>query len=79
MTTDNDRLTDEARIRELIEERVGAIRAGDVDALMRSHAPEVVMFDALDPLRYVGAEGSESAPRSGSLGIKAPSTTRCTT
>ena len=56
MTTDNNQLTDEARIRELIEERVGAIRAGDVDALMRSHAPDVVMFDALKPLRYVGSE-----------------------
>jgi ketosteroid isomerase-like protein len=55
MTTDNQ-LTDEARIRELIEERVGAIRAGDVDVLMRSHASDVVMFDALDPLRYVGSE-----------------------
>lgn len=55
MTTDNNQLTDEARIRELIEERVRAIRARDVDALMRSHAPEVVMFDALDPLRYVGS------------------------
>jgi ketosteroid isomerase-like protein len=50
MTADNNQLTDEARIRELVEERVGAIRAGDVDALMRSHAPDVVMFDALDPL-----------------------------
>ncbi|HEV2863648.1 MAG TPA: nuclear transport factor 2 family protein [Pyrinomonadaceae bacterium] len=56
MTTDNNQLTDEARIRELIEERVGAIRAGDVDSLMSNHAPEVVMFDALDPLRYVGSE-----------------------
>ena len=56
MTTDNDRLTDEARIREIIEERVGAVRAGDVDALMSNHAPDVVMFDALDPLRYVGSE-----------------------
>jgi ketosteroid isomerase-like protein len=56
MTTENGRAADEARIRELIEERVRAIRAGDVDALMRNHAPEVVMFDALDPLRYVGSE-----------------------
>jgi uncharacterized protein (TIGR02246 family) len=56
MTTDNNQLTDEARIRELIAERVRAIRAKDVDALMRSHAPDVVMFDALDPLRYVGSE-----------------------
>lgn len=56
MTTDDNQLTDEARIRKLIEERVEAIRARDVDALMRSHAPNVVMFDALDPLRYVGSE-----------------------
>ena len=56
MTTDNNQLTDEARIRELVEERVRAIRDKDVDALMRGHAPEVVMFDALDPLRYVGSE-----------------------
>lgn len=56
MTTDNNQLTDEARIRELIEERVGAIRASDVDALTRSHAPDVVTFDAPGPLRYVGSE-----------------------
>lgn len=56
MTTENSRADDEARIRELIEERVRTIRAKDVDALMSNHAPDVVMFDALDPLRYVGAE-----------------------
>jgi uncharacterized protein (TIGR02246 family) len=56
MTTEGSRTADEARIRELIEERVRAIRAKDIDALMSSHAPDVVMFDALDPLQYVGAE-----------------------
>jgi ketosteroid isomerase-like protein len=56
MTTENSRAADEARIRELIEERVTAIRAKDVDALMATHAPDVVTFDALDPLRYLGAE-----------------------
>lgn len=56
MTTENSRAGDEARIRELIEERVSAIRAKDVDALMSAHAQDVVMFDALDPLRYVGSE-----------------------
>ena len=56
MTTENSRAADEARIRELIEERVRAIRAKDVDALMSDHAPDVVIFDALDPLRYVGSE-----------------------
>ncbi len=56
MTTENSRAADEARIRELIEERVRAIRAKDVDALKSNHAPDVVMFDALDPLRYVGSD-----------------------
>ena len=56
MTNANNRAADEARIRELIEERVRAIRAKDIDALMRNHAPDVLMFDALDPLRYVGSE-----------------------
>ena len=53
MTTEDSRAADEACISELIEERDRAIRAGDVDALMSNHAPDVVMFDALDPLRYV--------------------------
>ncbi|MET0621794.1 MAG: nuclear transport factor 2 family protein [Pyrinomonadaceae bacterium] len=56
MMTENSRAADEARIREIIEERVKAIRAKDVDTLMSAHAPDVVMFDALDPLRYVGSE-----------------------
>ena len=56
MINENSRAADEARIRELTEERVGAIRDKDLDALMSHHAPDVVMFDALDPLRYVGSE-----------------------
>src|SRR5215207_4420628 len=55
MTTENSRAADEAHIRGLIEERVRAVRAQDVDALMSTHAPDVVMFDALDPLRYAGS------------------------
>ena len=55
MTTENSQATDEAQIRALIEERVKAIREKDVGALMSHHAPDVVTFDALDPLRYVGA------------------------
>lgn len=54
MTTENSRAADEARIRELIEERVRAIRARDVDALMAHHAPDIVMFDALDRLLWQG-------------------------
>lgn len=56
MAAENSQAADEARIQEIIEGRVSAIRAKDVDALMSNHAPDVVMFDALDPLRYVGSD-----------------------
>jgi ketosteroid isomerase-like protein len=56
MTTDNSQTNDEARLRALVEERVRAVRAKDIDALMSHHAPDVLMFDALNPLQYVGAD-----------------------
>jgi uncharacterized protein (TIGR02246 family) len=56
MTTENSNETDEAQIRALIDDRVKAIREKDVDTLMSNHAPGVVMFDALNPLRYVGSD-----------------------
>ena len=56
MTTENSKATDEAQLRALIDERIEAIRAKDIDALMSHHAPDVQMFDALDPLRYSGAD-----------------------
>jgi len=55
MTTDTGTTGGEAEIRALIEERVRAIGAKDVEALLSHQAPEVVSFDALDPLRYVGS------------------------
>ncbi|HKR02174.1 MAG TPA: nuclear transport factor 2 family protein [Pyrinomonadaceae bacterium] len=54
MTTENRE--DEAQLRALIDERVKAIHDRDADRLMAHHAPEVLTFDALNPLRYVGAE-----------------------
>lgn len=47
---------DEKTIRGIIEERVRAVGEGEIDALMAHHAPEVLTFDVLDPLRNVGAE-----------------------
>lgn len=56
MTTDNSKATDEAQLRALIEERVKAVNDKDIEKLMSHHAPDVVMFDALNPLQYIGAE-----------------------
>jgi ketosteroid isomerase-like protein len=56
MTTENSKATDEAHLRAVIDERVKAIHDRDSDKLMAHHAPDVLMFDALNPLQYVGAD-----------------------
>jgi uncharacterized protein (TIGR02246 family) len=56
MTTENSRATDEAQIRALIDDRVKTVRAKDIDGLMSNHAPDVLMFDALNPLQYIGSD-----------------------
>lgn len=56
MTIEKSEATDEAQIRALIESRVEAVHAKDIDALMANHTPESVSFDALNPLRYIGSE-----------------------
>ena len=48
--------TDEADIRQRIDELAGALHAMDLDALMSIYAPDVVSFDVEPPLQHVGAE-----------------------
>src|SRR4051812_4323375 len=52
----NDAATAEAELRALIDERVRAIRAKDVDAVLAVYAPDVLVFDLIDPLRHTGRE-----------------------
>ena len=54
MTT-TSRAADEAQIRALIDDRVRAVHAKDLAGAMANHAPDVVMFDAITPLRYHGS------------------------
>jgi len=49
MTPATSQARDEALIREIIEKRVKAVRAKDIDAAMSSHAPNVLMFDLIAP------------------------------
>ena len=49
MTLATSQASDEAQIREIIEKRVKAVRAKDIDAAMSSHAPNVLMFDLIAP------------------------------
>ena len=48
--------TDEAQIRELIEEKAAAVRARDPQRMVAGYAPAVVQYDLAPPLRHVGAE-----------------------
>ena len=47
---------DESQIRALIQEWAAAVRAKDVNAVMRHYAPNVVVFDVMPPLFVKGAE-----------------------
>jgi len=52
------RANDEARLRALIDDQAKAIRAKDVDGSVACYAPDVLLFDVVKPLRYVGSEAA---------------------
>ncbi|MGH6921701.1 MAG: YybH family protein, partial [Geminicoccaceae bacterium] len=45
-------------IRALIEDQASAVRAKDVDGSMSNYAPDVLLFDVVNPLRYVGSDAA---------------------
>ncbi|MFA9479943.1 SgcJ/EcaC family oxidoreductase [Phycisphaerales bacterium AB-hyl4] len=51
MNTEAPAVANEARIRELVNSWVHAIREKDVDAVMRFYASQMTAFDAVPPLR----------------------------
>src|SRR5579859_2867126 len=56
MTSEENKQNDEAEIKRVIEGYVEAFRAKDLDGIMSMYAPEVVTFDVVPPLQYVGAD-----------------------
>jgi uncharacterized protein (TIGR02246 family) len=55
MTSDDNRTKNEAAIRTVIDGLVTAIRTKNIDAVMSSYAPDLVAFDIVPPLQFVGA------------------------
>jgi uncharacterized protein (TIGR02246 family) len=49
-------MKEEARIRAVIEDWSEAVRARDVNRSMSHYALDVLMFDVVDPLQYVGSD-----------------------
>jgi uncharacterized protein (TIGR02246 family) len=56
MTAGEGRTTAEAEIRALIEAQAEAIRAKDPEGSAASYAPDVVLFDVVNPLRSRGSD-----------------------
>jgi ketosteroid isomerase-like protein len=56
MTVEEHKNNEEAAITRVIDGGVEAFRARDIDGVMSMYAPDLVSFDIVPPLRYVGAD-----------------------
>jgi len=56
MSVSNDRTTDVAAIRELVEGWARAVRAKDLKGILANHSPEILMFDVPPPLESKGID-----------------------
>ncbi len=56
MAVEETKKNDEAEIKRVIEGGVAAVRDKNIEGVMSFYAPEVVSFDIVPPLQYVGAE-----------------------
>lgn len=56
MAMQTNDLTDEEQIRKLLEQWAYTTRMGLQDEVLANHAPDVVIFDVLPPLKYDGAD-----------------------
>jgi ketosteroid isomerase-like protein len=56
MTVEEHKNSDEAEIKRVLEDWVEALRARDIDGVASIYAPDLVAFDLVPPLQYVGAE-----------------------
>ncbi|WP_405836943.1 nuclear transport factor 2 family protein [Streptomyces platensis] len=59
MTTDIDRTTDEAQIRELLADRAAATKERDARRFLATSAPDLVDFGLAPPLQYKGPEARD--------------------
>lgn len=56
MTIKENKQNEANEIKKVIEAGVEALRAKDIDKVMSMYAPELVSFDIVPPLQYVGAD-----------------------
>ncbi|MDJ1134815.1 YybH family protein [Streptomyces iconiensis] len=55
-TTKDTKTANDSEVRALLDSRVDACRAKDIDRLMSLYSPDIVYFDVVPPLHIAGAE-----------------------
>ena len=61
MAVEETKKNEEAEIKRVIESGVEAIRDKNIEGIMSLYAPEVVSFDIVPPLQYIGADAFRKA------------------
>lgn len=56
MAVEANRKNDEAEIQRLLDDGIRMLHDKNIEGVMSMYAPDVVSFDIVPPLRYVGAE-----------------------
>jgi uncharacterized protein (TIGR02246 family) len=56
MSAGNDRTTDEAAIRDLVETWARAVRIKNLNGILANHSPDILMFDLPPPVQSKGIE-----------------------
>jgi ketosteroid isomerase-like protein len=56
MTVEENKKNDEAAIQRLLDDGTRSIRDKNIEGVMSLYAQEVVSFDIVPPLRYMGAD-----------------------
>jgi uncharacterized protein (TIGR02246 family) len=56
MAVEENKKNDEAAIQRLLDDCIRSLHDKDIEGVMSLYAPEVVSFDIVPPLRYMGAD-----------------------
>jgi uncharacterized protein (TIGR02246 family) len=56
MSANNKPTTDEAAIRDLVENWARAVRSKNLDAILANHSPDMLMFDVPPPIQSKGID-----------------------
>ncbi len=62
----------ESELRALFDRRTEAARLKDIDRLMAVYSPDIVYFDVVPPLQYVGSAALRRGFWTGSIASTAP-------